>query len=204
MKQKYFYLLFIYNYFSNIHFNLMVEKVTSKIELSGALALLDSSEYNKVLFFIDKQERLNSFFTYKGRVVELNKLKLKIAMNKISKKDAEEELRNNIIAAAKMGEWLVFTTDKNSNFSALDFFKDFSFGCKGAEWFKTSDHLTREFYVKNKILKDDLDYDNFKNKGFWNAKSSFKMVFLSNCEDEDVSELMKHNSDELFNFVYIK
>lgn len=182
----------------------MVEKVSSKIELSDALALLDASEYSKVLFFIDKLERLNSFFTYKGRVVELNKLKLKIAMNKISKKDAEEELRNNIIAAAKMGEWLVFTSDKNSNFNALEFFKDFSLGCKGGEWFKTSDHLTREFYVKNKILKDDLDYDNFKNKGCWNPKSSFKMVFLSNSEDEDVAELMKHNSDELFKFVYIK
>lgn len=182
----------------------MVEKIGSKIELSGALALLDSSEYKKVIYFVDKEERLNSFFTYKGRVVELNKLKLKIAMNKISKKDAEEELRNNIIAAAKIGEWLVFTTDKNSSFSALDFFKDFSLGCKGLEWFNTKEHSSREFYVKHKILTDKLDLDNFNNKGFWNVHSGFKMIFLSNCADEDVAELMKHNSEDAFNYVYIK
>ena len=182
----------------------MVEKVSSKIELSASLALLESSEYDKVLYFIDNQERLNSFFTYKGKIVELNKLKLKLSMNKISKKDAEEELRNNIISAAKLGEWLVFTTDKNSGFNAVDFFKQFSLGCKSGDWFKTSDHLTREFYVNNKILTSELDYDNFKNKGCYNPNNKFKMIFLSNCDDDDISELIKNNSEDFFKFIYIK
>lgn len=183
----------------------MVDKL-KQIELKDSLALLESSDYTKVLYFVDKNESLNSFFTYKGKILEINKLKIKLLMAKTDddKKKIINDIKSSICHGAKFGEWLVFTTDKNSDFNSLEFFKTLDIECKDYSWFDPKNFTDRKYFVDNNILLKELDVDNFGNKGCWRPNEKFKMVFLSNSSDEEISTLQKNNNNPLFEFVYVK
>ena len=182
----------------------MVDKIPNKIPATDVLKALEKEDY-KTSIFVDKNEITNTFMTYKGRVVELNKIKVSILANKMTVKEAEEKIRTNIIGAAFMGEWLAFVLDKNPNFNINDFFKQFSFYSSEEKFFDSKAALTRDYYTKtHKLLKDDEDLDAMKNKGFWNPRDGFKILFISNADDEDIETFKSNNSTFGYDFYYIK
>ena len=181
----------------------MVEKINTKIKLVEVLQVLEKKEYSKPVIFIDPNESLNTFFTYKGKVLNLAKQKLKLQANMIQLKDAEELVRRTIISALTMGDWLGFELDKNSIFDIKDYFSKFSF--YKDDLFNTSNHTVRDTWNTNfKLLNKEEDKDAFGNSGFWKPKDSFKMCFISNVAHEDISEFLNLNSTDVFDVILIE
>jgi len=177
----------------------MVDKA---INLTETLALLEDSS-TKPYFFINPEDSLSTFFSYKGKLVELNKLKLSVQMGK--KKDGEvlEEIRSSIVSSAKMGEWLVFNIDKNSALNVCEYLKK-SCSLIDNSFYNMDNLKKRDYFVKNKFLQDKEDVDGFNNKGCWKPSEKFRIIFLTSCNEEDIPELKSNNSDSLFNFVLVK
>lgn len=176
--------------------------VESKVSLVNCLSYCEGLSDNPN-FFINSSDALGTFFTYKGTLLEIGKSKILIDLGKSKKVDEAESIRRALIHCAKMGDWLVFHIGANSAFKVAVFLTEM-LGFDATLLLKHENYLTREFYVKNKILHVNEDFDNFNNKGCWNPNDRFRIHFLTNCSSEDVAELKLNNSQSLYNFVVVE
>lgn len=175
--------------------------VEATIELTDALKYIESPG-EKPYFFINPSDALATFFTYKGRMVELNKLKISMELGKIKESEVYERIRSDIISSAKYGEWLVFNIDKNSCFNLKNFFKKLNLDLNSL--CNSSKNTKRDYFIETKLLKDSEDYDNFHNKGFWAPNDKFSISFLTSCDEKDINELIQNNEAKDFKLVFVK
>ncbi len=175
----------------------MVDKT---IALSDALNYLNTSS-EKPYFFINPGGELETFFTYKGRLVDLNKLKISSSLKHTPTNEVKEEIRVNIISSAKFGEWLIFNIDKNSTLNIKQYMDSLGFDFDSL--INPKNFHLRDYYVKHNLLLESEDKDNFGNKGYWNPQETYSISFLASCSEEDIKEL-KTNNEGQFEFILVK
>lgn len=176
--------------------------VESKVSLVNCLSYCEGLSEHPY-FFINSSDALGTFFTYKGTLLEIGKVKILIDMGKSKKADEADKIRRALINCAKMGDWLVFHIGANSAFKVTEFLSDL-LAIDAKLLLKHENYLSRDFYVNQKILHTNEDFDNFQNKGCWKPNNGFRIHFLTSCASEDVGELKLNNSESLYKFVVVE
>lgn len=174
--------------------------VDKKIQLTEALEYIGNTN-PKPYFYINPGDALGTFFSYKGRLIELNKIKVSAVMDKKKNEEVFDSIRKHIISAAKLGEWLIFHIDKNTGLNVVDYLK--TLGIDIPSLCKAENNQKRDYYVKNKLLTDQEDFDNFNNKGCWKPNDKFRIGFLTCCEESEIPELKSNNSEDVFDFIIV-
>ena len=175
--------------------------VESSISLTDCLSYFDKKP-DKPYFYVDTTGSLETFFTYKGTLLNLNNLHIRKTLKSISEDEYKEQIRLSIVKAAKYGEWLVFNLEKNTSFNLKEALKAANFDIN--ELGDYSKSLTRDYYINNKYITKDEDKDNFGNAGFWGPNEKFRICCLVNCEEKEQSEVMKNNSSNDYSFLLVK
>lgn len=175
----------------------MVDKTLS---LGDVLNYLNTQS-EKPYFFINPGGELETFFTYKGRLVDLNKIKISASLKNTPTSEVKEEIRTQIISTAKYGEWLIFNIDKNSALNIKEYMDSLGFDFDAL--INPKNFHSRDFYLKSNLLHESEDKDNFGNKGFWYPKETYSISFLTSCSEEDIKELKLNNQGQL-EFILVK
>lgn len=114
------------------------------------------------------------FFTYKGHMIEVNKLQLSVALGRITKDEAIEQLRKALVLSMRKGDRLILFVGKNT----ADFCNDFN----DPENFPTDvifnfDEWRKEENYK-KIVRPEEELDMFGNKSAFLMKPDFDIVIV--------------------------
>ena len=173
------------------------------IDLNGTLRVLEGFDSNKSLLFINPDANLQTFFTYKGTLIEINKMNLRKQLGKVTDKDNSEEIRINLSQGIQKGYWLVFDMDKNAELNLDSFFKTCSFYNKDT-FFNFQNFKSKDFMLKNGILKEEDDKDFFGNSGGYNCHDTFKICYLCCCKIEEIEKLKKNIDTSNFEIYIVK
>ena len=115
---------------------------------------------NKYSLVFDKNGNASVFFSYKAHMIEVNKLSIAIAMGKMSKEEAIEQLRKGLVYAMRTGDrYVLYCGNIAPDFKELfndpvNFPTDKIFDMK--EWRKEENY--------KKIVRPDEDHDLMQNK----------------------------------------
>ena len=170
------------------------------ITLPQILPYLEGEEDgDKPFLFVNPTGTLETFFTYKGHLLELSKDKISLTLHPEQKEKISENIRTNLLIGMKQGGWVVFTVGQSSSFDLMDFFKNFSYFDK--DFFKPNSLRNRDYLLKRSILTDKDDYDNFGNHGSFMVKKEFKAIYLITCKIEDIKNFISVNKNISFNII---
>ncbi len=175
-----------------------------KINMTGILQYLDGSYqsgFDTPYLFINHGGSLETFFTYKGSLIELNKYSLEIKLKTKSLEEVEEEIRQKIVVGLKTGEWVVFSGG-STPFGYEEFLKQFKFFTK--DFFKNLKISDKKFLVSSGILKKSEDSDFYGNNGFYRVNDNAKIIYLSSVESKDVENLKSKNANVDFKLIMVQ
>jgi hypothetical protein len=174
-----------------------------EIDLQGILSVLETYDNNKSLLFVNPDGNLETFFTYKGTLVEINKMHLRKLANMSTDKENEEKIRENLVYGIQMGYWLVFNMGSDSKFNLDNFFKSFSFYNKNT-WYNFQNYKDKGFMIKSGLLKNTDDKDVFGNSGGYTPHDTFKICYLCSCPINELETLKKNIDPSLFDIYIVK
>ena len=129
-------------------------------------------EEQKYLFIWDKTDNIDTFFKYKGFLLDFYFTHSKVEHEKISKDDAIEEIRDAFIKAGRQGYHFMI----NLNETAPDFINTYSnpavlavnIAFNRSEWVKKDVHMA--------VLKEGENYSaNAQNAGLYYLQPDFTM-----------------------------
>lgn len=178
-----------------------MDKVTT-ITLTDALPFLNKDQTDKLTLFINPSGQLETFFTYKGKLIELHKEKLKIELGKSTAEEVGEQLRSLLILSLHFGYIIVLHLGASENFSIDEFFSKFSW--YKSDFFQNANFLNTAYLRKNNLIKDDEDVDFFGNKGGYQVKDTARIIVLTHTELTEVNTLLEKNKKLDFDCVYVK
>jgi len=174
-----------------------------KIKLTEVLKYLENPEpEDKPFLFINPSEDLFTFFKYKGNKVDILKDKIKLDLYPEQKEKITENFLNNLEAGQALGGWVVLNTETSASFEILDFFKMINFTDK--EMFKPSKMHDKKYCLSQGLLRKEHDVDFFGNKGYFEIKPKFKLLFISACKIEEVDAFLQSNKDIEFNVIIVE
>jgi hypothetical protein len=174
------------------------------IALTETLELLEGENNPNPLFFVNPSGNLETFFNYKGTLIDIHKYQIKLQLGKITKEEVDKELRATITTGINRGMWIVFFVGSSSEFNYAEFFKQFDFN-KGDKNFFNNTKLFDKAYLKScGILTDDLDVDMMGNKFSWKANSSAKIIYLCQCEASDIKKIKENHTGINFDFYFVE
>jgi len=171
-----------------------------KIELVKTLPILEGEMSKKPIFFVNEQGTLESFFTYKGTIIEIHKMAMKIQLGKATHQEISEEIRNILVSGIQNGSWIVFLIGNTSSFDVAEFFSKLSFNKGDLNFFDNSKLMNKDYISKSGILKDKDDVDFLGNKGGFKVNESSRVVYLANSAEADIAKLKQANSKIDFEF----
>lgn len=172
------------------------------IELTQVLPYLNKQQENNITLFINNKGDLETFFNYKGHIIEIYKLKLKIELGNSSVEEIGEEIRSQIIIGLQKGYSIVLHLGETENFDLHEFFSIFS-------WFKNDffDNINfknTEYLKKNNLVKKDEDEDFYGNFGGYEVHENAKMYVLSLIVLEDLEKFLNVNKKLNFECVNVQ
>ncbi|MCQ2818896.1 MAG: hypothetical protein MJ252_16645 [archaeon] len=163
-----------------------------KVKLTDVLKYLENKEEdNQPLLLVNPKGELITFFRYKGNLKEIYKMEIKITQNAEEKPKIEEEIHAAFEHAFKFGDWLVFDCGCSSSFEIRKFFEQFSFYDK--DMFLPDNLQNKEYCLKHNLLRKENDIDNFGNVGLLEINQKSKIIFLTECPEEEFKSLIKLN-----------
>ena len=172
------------------------------IKLTEILQYLDSKEPDdKPYLFINPSENLDTFFRYKGTQIDLIKEKVNLDLHPEQLNDIQKNILDNIEIGMRQGGWVVFNIGVSGSFNINNFFKKFSFFKEGM--FKPSSVHDKKYCMNCGLFRKENDIDTFGNKGCFEIKDEFKILFLSTAKKEDADSLIKENQDIEFNAIIV-
>lgn len=171
-----------------------------KIALTQTLAILEGEMTKKPSFFVNEAGTLESFFTYKGTIVEIHKMAMKIQLGKTTHDEVAEEIRSILVSGIQKGYWIVFLMGNTSSFSVAEFFSKLTFNKGDLNFFDNTKLASKDYLCKSEILKKDDDKDFFGNPGGYRVNDSFRVVYLANSAEADIVKLKEANSKIDFQF----
>jgi hypothetical protein len=175
---------------------------TKTLQLTDILPLLEGQNTEVPYFFVNPGGSLQTFFTYKGTLIEINKLNLRGKIQTLKKEEISEEIRVNLVNGLQKGYWLVFDVDSNSTFNLKEFFSQFLF--YDDNFFNFPKLFDKKYLVEREILKPDEDKDFFGNKGSYKVDERSRIFFLSTFAKEELTEFKDLNSGIKFNYTIIE
>jgi len=180
----------------------MNNKEIPVIKLNDVLKFLEGERTDKPYLFVNPSGDLETFFTYKGTLVELQKMKLKQIMGKCVKEDDEESIRKTLYFGLGRGGWIVFNMGSGSDFKVNEFCGQFSFYNK--TMFEQNRLFDKNYLISCNILKPEEDKDAFGNLGYWKVHDGARVFFLTTCPEEKLDDLLKTNEGLNFTIVVVK
>ena len=172
------------------------------VKLTEVLQFLDGKEENnKPFLFINPSGNLDTFFTYKGNMKEIYKMKMKMEVHPETKEEIGKELHGCLESGMKIGSWVVFHLGNEPKFDLVSFLKQFPFYHK--DMFKPETIHDKDFCLSHNIIREENNVDFFGNHGFFTIVDTFKFCFLSTCKPEQVDELLKTNSELEFDVIIV-
>jgi hypothetical protein len=175
-----------------------------KIALVNTLAILEREISKKPNFFVNEAGTLESFFTYKGTIIEIHKMAMKIQLGKTTHEEVAEEIRSILVSGIQKGYWIVFLMGNTSSFNVSEFFSKLSFNKGDLNFFDNSKLMSKEYLFKSGILKDEDDVDFLGNKGGYKVNESSRVVYLANSGEADIAKLKEANSKIDFEFYCVQ
>ncbi len=173
------------------------------ITLPEALPFLNNAQSEHLTLFINPGGELETFFNYKGKLIELHKEKLRMDMGKSTAEEVGEALRSDLIVGLHYGYNIVLHLGASETFDLNGFFSQFTWF--KADFFQNANFLKTDYLRKNKILKSDEDKDFFGNQGNYEVKETARIFVLTQAELAEVnSKLLKANEKLGFECVYVK
>ena len=173
------------------------------IDLTATLKVLENFNSTKSLLFINPEGSLQTFFTYKGTLIEINKMNLKKSIGRATDKENEETIRANLWNGIQKGYWLVFDMDKNCELNLNKFFSAYSFYNKDT-FFNHNNFQSKKFLLDSGILKTEEDKDFFGNDGMYRVHDTFKICYLCCCKQEEIETLKKNIDPSLIEIYIVK
>jgi hypothetical protein len=174
------------------------------LALTETLELLEGENKTNPAFFVNPSGALETFFNYKGTLIDLHKYQIKLQLGKVTKQEVDKELRATITCGINRGMWVVFFVGKSCDFNFADFFKQFDFN-KGDKNFFNNTKLFDKSYLKSSgILTDDLDVDMMGNKFSWKANSSAKIIYLCQTNASDIKTIKENHPGINFDFYFVE
>lgn len=180
-----------------------MDSANKKIALSEVLSILENKlTSNNPILFVNPSATLETFFTYKGTLVEISKHDIKLKLGKTS--DVSDEIRGKLASGIQRGEWVVFTVGSSSSFNFAEFFKQLSFNKGDASFFDNSKILSKDYLKSSGILKEEEDKDFFGNHGYYKVHDDAKVLYLATCEEKDISNIKANNSGINFEIIVVE
>ena len=176
----------------------------TKINLPSVLKTLEGENTATPNLFVNPSGALESFFTYKGTIIELHKHKMRIQLGKSSVKEVGDEIRGILVAGIQKGYWIVFVTGSGASFDIAEFFKQFDFNKGDKNFFDVTKLFDKTYLQSSGILLKDEDKDHFGNPGGYTVHSDSRVVYLSGCEETDITELKSSNKNIQFNYIFVQ
>lgn len=174
----------------------------TKITLNTVLPILEGEDKNNAAyFFLDPNQNLETFFNYKGTLIELGKMNLKIAMGKATPDEIGEEIRATLVGGLQKGYWLVFDIGGSFNMNIKEFFKNFKWFNNGL--FEMDKIKDKKFLKESGILKENEDKDFADNKGWYQVNKDSRIFFLGTFDLENVEKFKTNNADVKFNYLQV-
>ena len=166
---------------------------STKTSLAKVLPLIQSPADNEIRVFFNTTGQLETFFTYKANLIDIYKEKLRIDMGKKTINEYGEELRALLIKFLQYGYTIIFNFSGSETFDLIGFLKQFSWFKE--DFFENKNYLSRDYLVKNKILKDEEDWD-LTNifQGGWDVRESARLHFLSELSENLIEKFFAANS----------
>jgi hypothetical protein len=179
-----------------------MNSVNKKVNLTEILPLLETEEIsNKPLILVNPEGALETFFTYKGTLVEVYKMNLKIMAGKSSVEEIGEQIRSIISAGLQRGAWIVFYIGSGSDFKIADFFSKLPY--VNDNFFKNENFFDKSYLKSTGILKDEEDKDFFNNHGYYKILPKSKVIYLSTCKEEEIETLINNNANISFDIILV-
>ena len=174
----------------------------SKISLVQALPYLEQEQTEKINLFVNPSGQLETFFNYKGKLLEISKDKMRVDLGKNTIEEVGDDIRANIISGLRLGESIILHTGGSENFNLLEFFSKFSWFKK--DFFENSNFLKAEYLKKNKMVKTEEDKDNFGNAGCYKCNQKAKIFVLTHVNFEEIQAYTNANPNMNFNIIYVE
>lgn len=167
------------------------------IALGDVLKILDQPETSdKTLFFVNPSETLNTFFTYKGDLLDIDKLKIELDLHPDHKDSIADKFLTMLENNMKREGWFVLNVGKGSTFPLVDFFKKFKFYDK--DMLTPSKIHDKKYALQHGLIRPENDVDNFGNKGIMDIKKRFRLCVLGGFKAEELKNFLDTNKE--FNF----
>jgi len=174
-----------------------------EITLNQLMSVIDGEPSKKMLVLVDGTSRVETFLTYKGQVLDINKLSLKQKLNQVSTDELDKEIRHRIVYHFRLGEKVAFFMDQAISLNLVEFLGQFKWFDKST-FFNMANLLTRDYYVKHDMIKKEEDKDNFGNQGFWEPKEQSRLIVVINAKPEEFDKVKLVYPDEFFEFILVK
>jgi hypothetical protein len=166
---------------------------STKITLPNVLPFIQKPPENEIRVFFNTTGQLETFFTYKGNLIDIYKEKLRIDMGKKTLNEYGEELRALLIKFLQYGYTIIFNFGGSETFDLIEFLKQFNWFKE--DFFENMNYLSREYLIKNKILKDEEDWDLTNTfQGEWKVRESARLHFLSELSEDKIEKFFSANS----------
>jgi len=173
-----------------------------KITLPEVLPYLESAQSEKLTLFINPSGQLETFFSYKGKLIEINKEKIKIDIENESVEEVGESIRSQIISGLHYGYYIVFHLGASEYFNLEDFFSYFKWFPK--DLFLNANFKNTKYLRKHNLIKEHEDKDHFGNHGAYEVNDKSKFFILTSCELKDLETLLNNNSNLHLENVYVE
>ena len=173
-----------------------------RLSLIEVLSVLENNVINsKPTIFVTSDDKLETFFKYKGNLIDLFELKVNLAMQKLDQKEVENKITGSLVNGIQKGYWNVFHLGKNADLSVKNIFKQFSF--YQDDFFYNDKILDKNFLKSSGILKDEEDVDFFGNKGYYTVHKDSKVIYLIEIGENTLEDFKKKNQDIKFEYVIV-
>lgn len=177
--------------------------IIKKINLNSVLTILSDNISPYPTLFINPSGALETFFTYKGTLIELQKYSISIQLGKETAEKVGEDIRSMLVAGLKNGYWLVFFVGSSPSFNYAEFFKQFEWG-KNKDLFNIEKLTDKNFLKSSGILKEEDDVDFNGIKGYYKVNEKSRIVFLCSCEESEVEKVKSNNGSVDFDLVIVE
>lgn len=175
-----------------------------KIDLGEVLNIIQGPDSSSPNIFVNPTEALETFFTYKGTLIELHKYSISIQLGKTTKEKVADDIRTILINGLQKGYWVVFFVGSSSSFDFSEFFSQFEFNKGDKNFFNNEKLHDKNYLLSSGILRKEDDQDVFGNQGGYSVAPDSRVVYLSTCDEAGISKMREINKNIDLNYVLVQ
>ncbi len=158
---------------------------------------------DKMPVIIDETYNAETFFKYKGKLIDIANLKLKQDKGQIIGDNIDKEIRQSIRGSLFSGEQIALFLSGEMDFNLIKFFNQFKWFEKSS-FFKIKNLHDKEYLKSKEILRKDEDKDVYGNLGSWFPNKDAKMVIIITCMSSFLKDVKVNFPSDYFEFYVMK